>query len=296
MHNPTDLVNCPDCFGQGRIENPCGICDGTGSEQCIECSGYGREFMDGPMCRVCRGSGKTHPCTSCAGRGHNLDRCYVCEGAGKVSFQEFQRLTVQRKAEEQRFREDVQRRKEQEEKRRLDDARLRQEQEREKQRQLEADAPRRTAVAAREARKIAATKARNDALAKPESALTEALKRQSAAKLGKGSAVLGCFAAAVLWIPIMFVYQQLTHDTSTQGIGGGSFLWFVAGWFVMQKLLAAFGYFVEKTLSGTYVSVAQKALDTAKQNAEQIYADEQSRIETDYQCALNQAGVGPSTP
>lgn len=103
----SELMNCPDCHGQGSIRDTCGYCHGTGQETCWGCRAIGL----GPQrdCTVCDGSGSTGPC-GCE-NGRETRKCELCAATGYLCKDDVSRIVKERqeaariKAEQDRRRE-----------------------------------------------------------------------------------------------------------------------------------------------------------------------------------------------
>lgn len=137
----THMRNCPDCGGHGESRRDCTDCNGSGTVTCTRCEakGYTNEydhFSSPPHayrepCTECAGNGR-YPCTRCP------FVCDTCGGSGDLTVEQYDELMVQR-AEQKRIQDEAYR---------------------EKQRQWEADAPKRAAEQAQSTEQSA--KARED--------------------------------------------------------------------------------------------------------------------------------------
>lgn len=80
---------CDECKGSGKTEIDCRVCKTKGREVCNQCFGRGAlRKIDNfgeryESCKKCEGSGH-YRCTKCNGSGKEMDKCMICEGAGKV--------------------------------------------------------------------------------------------------------------------------------------------------------------------------------------------------------------------
>jgi hypothetical protein len=83
---------CPECEGQGYIEEDCYTCNGNGYVEsegdCPECNGYG--MIDDEECSNCDGNGyvmEEEDCEECGGSGQIDNDCDYCEGTGETIMQ-----------------------------------------------------------------------------------------------------------------------------------------------------------------------------------------------------------------
>ena len=80
-----ELMNCPDCHGQGEIMEDCHACHGTGKVVCSGCDGTGGTLYPHwfDECTYCHGT-KRETCYDCNGDRYNPISCKTCEGTGQL--------------------------------------------------------------------------------------------------------------------------------------------------------------------------------------------------------------------